>query len=115
MGLKGFGGKAANVLGKMVAGDTSLLALLHALLQPADIAALVRTAARGAKAEDIEVGLFAQTGNTTYHLLSIVAPQTPLLHVPLAAQEQQQESFGRSLNLRPSGASLHDQRTSKNM
>jgi len=60
VGLKGFGGKAANVLGKMVAGDTSLLALLHALLQPADIAALVRTAARGAKAEDIEAAVPAK-------------------------------------------------------
>jgi hypothetical protein len=56
VGLKGFGGKAANVLGKLATGDAPLLALLHALLQPADIAALVRTAARGAKAEDIEVG-----------------------------------------------------------
>ena len=56
VGLKGFGGKAANVLGKLAAGDPALLALLHALLQPADIAALVRTAARGAKAQDIEVG-----------------------------------------------------------
>ncbi len=55
VGLKGFGGKAAMVLGKLVAGDAVLLALLHALLQPSDIAALVRTAARGAKAEDIDV------------------------------------------------------------
>ena len=53
--LKGFGGKAANILALLVKGDPVLLAALRGLLQPGDVAALVTTAARGFKAEDVEV------------------------------------------------------------
>ena len=53
--LKGFGGKAANVLARLVRGDEVLLAAVRGLLQPGDVAALVTTAARGAKAKDVEV------------------------------------------------------------
>lgn len=55
MRLKGFGGKAANILARLVRGDDVLLAVLRGLLQPGDVAALVTTAARGFKAGDIEV------------------------------------------------------------
>ena len=53
--LKGFGGKAANVLARLVGGDEVLLAAVRGLLQPGDVAALVTTAARGVKARDVEV------------------------------------------------------------
>ena len=59
--IKGFGGKAANVLAGLVKGDAVLLAALRGLLQPEDVAALVTTAARGAKAEDVEVSTDASS------------------------------------------------------
>lgn len=55
MQLKGFGVKAANLLARLVRGNAMLLAVLRSLLQPADIAAIVITAARGFKAGDVEV------------------------------------------------------------
>lgn len=71
--LRGFGAKAANILTRLVGGEPRLTQLLQTLLQPQDVATLVRVVARGTKAEDVEVCLlFENEGLMSYGCCSLV-------------------------------------------
>ena len=72
MSIKGFGGKAASLLSRLVRGDEALLAVLRGLLLPADVAALVLTAARGFIGGDVEVILQYPGLNKTAPLMLVL-------------------------------------------